>query len=90
MYKFRLPRKLKKVYKKTNKYGKYKMRISRAEWEWLYFRRRVEVRCIEIVAEYPKILSSDELLAWYKKYYPDDKESQMYARQNVNKWLKYN
>jgi len=60
-----------------------------AYWEWLMFERRIDVRCTQIVANYPKTLTNEELLAWYKKYYPNDRESQMYARQNVSKWLKY-
>lgn len=78
---FKLPRKKKKEYLK--KYSRrYRLLFyNKAEWEWYYFRRRVEVRCMKVIINYPELASKEELLKWYKEHYPNDKLAHHYVKQ---------
>jgi hypothetical protein len=100
----KLSRKRKKQYKKD---AGVLYKPSREDWEWFYFKRRVEIRCMYtilgcqdageidkktgkwITYDIPKqnYVDDDVLLEWYKKHYPNDKEAQMYCKQNRNKWI---
>ncbi len=100
--KFKLPRKKKKKYKKDCWFPI----IKKEEWEWYFFRRRVEVRCMEVILTYPNYnveigkyefdpklrvdATNEQLLEWYKKYYPNDKFSHHYCKENRHKWDKFN
>ena len=107
--KFKLSRKRKKQYKKDLGYNSdilFSLYKQKEYWEWFYFRKRVEIRCIKIILNSPnynretntyefdpklaKPATKEELLAWYKKYYPNDKEAHSYCLQNLNRWDKYN
>lgn len=109
MIKFRLSRKRKKQYKKDlccNRGPLSSLYSKKEYWEWFYFKRRVEIRCIQCILNYPlynretntyefdinlvKPATKEELLSWYKKRYPNDKEAQSYCLQNLNPWGKYN
>lgn len=85
---FKLPRKKKKQYKKDNPF--YNIQRDKENWEWFYFKRRVEVRGMAVIIDYPNVLSDEQLLNWYRTYYPNDKIAQHFCRQNKNKWNKFN
>lgn len=84
--KFKLPRKRKKQYKKNHS----KIYYSKEYYEWFYFRRRVEVRGMEVILNYPKTSTNKELLEWYQTHHPNDKLAHHYCKQNRHKWDKYN
>lgn len=86
--KFRLPRKKKKQFKKDD--FLFKLHYNKECWEWFYFKRRIEVRCMEVILKYPAKANDDELLEYYKKHYPNDKLAHHYCRQNRHKWDKFN
>ena len=86
---FKLPRKKKKQYKKDNPIF-YNIQRDKANWEWFYFKRRVEVRNMEVIIDYPNILTNEQLLNWYITNYPNDKIDHMYCLQNRHKWDKFN
>lgn len=89
--KFKLSRKRKKQYKKDLPKYLWPLWYSKEDWEWFYFRRRVEVRCMEVIMfDYPRIAYSTELLQYYKTNYPNDKLAHMYCMQNRHKYDKYN
>jgi hypothetical protein len=106
--KIKLSRKRKKKYKKIlKKVGiSYSHMKNKEEWEWFYFRRRIEVRCMEVILSYPEYnietgkyefdpklridSTNEELLEWYKKYYPNDKLSHHCCKENRHKWDKFN
>ena len=87
----------------------YSYRNNVYEWEWLYFRRRVEVNSMFTILGCPdngeidkesgkwirydkpkeNYVDDDILLEWYHKYYPDDKLSHHFCKQNRNKWNKF-
>jgi len=79
--KFKLSRKRKKQYQKDCKKYNYPYFLTKSYWEWFYFKRRVEVRGMSVIILYPKIATENELLNWYKKYYPKDKLAQHYCKQ---------
>jgi len=105
MIKFKMPRKMKKRLKKSYQYP-FLCRTEKAQWEWFFFRKRVEVRCMEVILTYPKYdkekkeyefdpklavpATNEQLLEFYKKYYPDDKLSHHYCKQNRHRWDKFN
>lgn len=89
MSKFKLPRKRKKQYKKDN-YPFFSTWFYKESWEWFYFKRRVEVRCLEVIMKYPDKVGNEELLEWYKEYYPNDKLSHSYCIQNRHRFDIYN
>lgn len=105
MANFKLPRKAKKKYKKDNPIF-YNCSREKERWEWFYFRRRVEVRCMEVILTYPeynketgkyefdpklaKPATNEQLLAYFKKHYPNDKLSHHFCRQNRHRWDKFN
>jgi hypothetical protein len=98
----KLPRKSKKKFKKDCPYSQ----IDKYSWEWFYFKRRVEVRCMEVTLLYPKydieqnkyefdpknakIATNEQLLAFYKEHYPNDKIAHCFCMQNRHKWDKFN
>lgn len=61
--------------------------MCKCDWEWFYFRRRVEVRCAEVFVDNP---TNENLLKWYKEHYPEDKLSHHYCMENRHKWDKFN
>lgn len=92
MVKFKLSRRRKKQWKKddicygAHAYGPQ----AKCSWEWFYFRKRVEIRGMEIIVEYPKIISSEELLKIYQDCYPNDKLAHTYCKENRHRWDKFN
>jgi hypothetical protein len=66
------------------------------------FRRRVEVRCMEVILTYPKYsketneyefdpklavkATNEQLLAFYKEHYPDDKLAHHFCKQNRHRY----
>lgn len=89
MRKFKLPRKLKKKYQKDASVF-YNCWRSKESWEWFYHKRRIEIRCMEVILTYPQIATNKQLLEFYQKNYPNDKTSHMLCNQNRNRWDKYN
>jgi len=87
--KFKLPRKKKKKFKKDC-YPHFKSYYNKECWEWFYFKRRVEVRNMEVIINYPDIISNTELLSWYEENCPNDKLAKMFCLQNRHKWDKFN
>jgi hypothetical protein len=87
--KFKLPRKKKKQYKKDNSVF-FDIQRDKNNWEWFYFRKRVEVRNMEVILLYPEKATDEQLLDWYKTHYPNDKLSHMYCIQNRHKWDNFN
>jgi len=102
--KFKLSRKRKKEFKKILEKGGDS--YSKENWEWYFFRRRVEVRSMEVILTYPDYnietgkyefdpklridATNEQLLKWYKKYYPIDKLAHHYCKENRHKWDKFN
>lgn len=66
---FKLPRKIKKQYKKDmqSKYGCiFKSKMNELEFNWFYHRYKFEVNCVRVCEKYPNILSIPDLLEFYK------------------------
>jgi len=83
---FKFPRKLKKKIKKLPSW------VTTKEWlEWYLFPKRIDVRAMEICITYPENPATNEqLLAWYQKYYPNDRLAHHFCKQNRHKWDKFN
>ena len=79
--KFKLSRKRKKQFKKDcypffNAY--YNSDVRKENWEWFYFKERVEIRGMSVIV--------DNVEKWYNDNYPDNKQVKHYLNQNLKKW----
>ena len=100
-FNFKVPRRdVKKITQSI--YNCYK---SKNDWELFYFERRIDVRCKEIILTYPdydkitkkyefdpslaKPATNEQLLAYYKEYYPNDRLAHHYCRQNRHKYSNF-
>jgi len=83
---FKLPRKKKKKYKKDDPFFNAHWTnadnaTKRSNYEWFYNRRKVEIRSMLVILDYPRVVSKEELSAWYLEKYPNDTQAQHITRQ---------
>lgn len=78
----RLPRKVKRYYKrKLNITDVISLNELLCEYNWKFKRRYVMVRAMSVIINYPNKATKTELIEYYTKNYPNDKESLHYAKQ---------
>lgn len=88
--KFKLSRRRKKQYKKDLGTPVLGFRYTKCNWEWYYYRTRVEVRCLEVMLQYPRLVDQAELLTWVQAHAPQNRAALHYARQHRHRWDKFN
>lgn len=62
MKKFRLPRKVKKAFKKGNPF--FKCHYNQADYNWFKNKDQVSANAMRFIIKYPEVATWEELLEW--------------------------
>ncbi len=79
MSKFKLPRKVKKQYKKDNRF--FRVQYDQVHYNWFKDSQRVRITAMRVILKYPEVATKEEMLAWYKEHYPEDKRAHQICEQ---------
>lgn len=82
MSKFRLPRKVKKQYRKDNPL--WRIHYDQCNYNWFVDKQRVVITAMRVIINYPAVATKGEMLAWYLEHYPEDKRAHQICKELKN------